>query len=208
MKWILLSLICFSFLLGHLTYPQDGRSELSSENSNKYIPVLSIDLPVPFTVGVDYVVNPSYSMFFNAGYAPIPILFKGGYAGGRIEALGRWHPNQGTFFLGGGLGYQILRYNAQLNLGALSTTDGPVPATVGINSFYGTFVLGWFWKVSQSLYLGADLGVTVPLFASGGLNVQSSEPASASLQAASQDAFGYFADFVLPRVGLRIGMEF
>ncbi len=110
------------------------------------------------------------------------------------------------FFFGGGLGFQNLQYHTNLNLGTLSTQSGPIPSTITLNSFYVTLGVGFNWKVGPRILLGGDFGMIVPFASFGSVTMDSKSAAGTSLQAASEAAFGYFGQFILPRITiLRLG---
>lgn len=181
----------------------------SPETQRKYFPTVSFGLPVPMNVGAYYTLNSMFKLLLTAGYAPVPFLLNGSYRAGNLEMQGLWHPFEGPLFFSSGLGYQTLQYHTTLSLGSLSGDLGPVPSTAMLNCFYASVNVGYLWKISSRLSLGADLGITIPLISNGGLVVDSSSNAGSSLQSASQNALGYFATYVLPRITLiRLGWLF
>jgi len=175
------------------------------------VPFVSLGLPVPASLGVEYIANPELSIFLDLGYCPLPILnlYQIGYSAGHFELWAKWHPWSGSFFVGNIMGYQSILVRKDISMGSLAPDPGPVDTTVNLNSFYLGLGFGWIWKIGSHFYLGVDMGVQVPFVANGGVVINSASAASQDFQSAAMDAAGYFSYYVLPRVNLlRMGWEF
>jgi hypothetical protein len=188
------------------------KKSLSNEELNTkkpYYPMLTIGVPVPIALGLNWKINSEWSTLLNAGYAPIPFILNGAMSAGHIEWVGRWHFLSGSTFLWAALGYQSVHFSTRLNLGTLSVDPRPVEATLYLKSFYIALGPGYMWKLSDHLYLGFNVGIQIPLMATGGIDVKEDNSAGNSLENSAQDAMSYFAGYAIPRISLlQLGWQF
>lgn len=72
------------------------------------------------------------------------------------EIMAKWHPMQGSFFLGLGIGQQVLSSKAT------DATTGQT-AEVSVTSMALTPTLGWMWGSGDGgLWFGLDFGMVMP----------------------------------------------
>lgn len=158
----------------------DGGSGSSAGggSSRKYGGNVSLNFPHP--------------IFVEAAYRPIPMVSLGLGAGGlalnnlkfgntpislsmlALDFKGRWHPFQGSFFLGLGLGYQRMSGKMTDTIPVQAngqTTNVLTTVALGVNSPYLTPQLGWFWVWSGGFTLGFDLGIQVPFVPQTSLDI-------------------------------------
>ncbi len=183
--------------------PAPSIQEAAAPTSQKnYFPMLTLGVPVPISIGLNYLLSPHFSAMVAAGHAPIPFLLNGALAAGHVEFIGRWHPFKGVFFVWASLGYQSITYTTSLNLGTLSVDSNPVRATLALNSIYFALGPGFLWRPASKFFLGFDLGVQIPIIPMGGISVPGDSTAGDSLERSATDAMSHFAGYALPRIAL------
>lgn len=147
--------------------PGDGAS--SSGPSRRFGGTVSLNFPHP--------------IFVEAAFRPLPVVSFGLGAGGislkdlnvgsnpisvsmlAFDLKGRWHPFQGSFFLGLGLGYQKMSGQMSETIQVQSgnqTSSVLTTVNLSVNSPYLTPQLGWFWVWSGGFTIGFDIGLQVP----------------------------------------------
>jgi hypothetical protein len=91
------------------------------------------------------------------------------------DLRGRWHPWDGSFFLGLILGAQGLSGESRSSI-AVSGQQVPVKISLKVPSGYITPHLGWLWTFKTGFVMGFELGWQAPLGSSAHLDVEIEDP--------------------------------
>jgi len=137
-----------------------------------------------------------------------------------LEARGRWHPWQGSFFLGVILGGQTLSGTGRTDV-PVGTEVIPVEVAVKINSPFVTPHLGWFWIFGGGFTFGIEAGLQVPVASRASFETTILQPelngfltqveqtaAWASLQSKLDEAAKPIGLLKFPHVAIRLGWSF
>lgn len=203
--------------LGNVTSPTQTPSNFiqtelePSQNSydKKYSTTLGIQFPSGLALEGSYRLNKRFSFaaeiggFIDPGFVSTIIKDQlvGNLSGNKsdykvdiksytFEMKGRWHPAEGSFFLGLATGYQA--YFASLSRMSTRETTG----TIKISSFHFTPHLGWHWIQKSGLTLGTEVGALIPL---GGRSLELGEFTS-KYHKEVNDAIQPYIGYVLPYV--------
>ena len=154
-------------------------------------PTIQIGLPHLVNYGLDLLYKKTWGVGFSTGKYSTS-LSSTNIQLANWDLRGRWHPWNGSFFLGAAYGQQELFGEAKQNLAL--TANGvslTVPTTlqVDVKTNYLTPHLGWFAVWDSGLTLGFELGLQIPVTSSDSVNVAFSNVSpsqEASVKASSQ----------------------
>ena len=115
---------------------------------------VGIGLPYATQLGVNYVLSDEWT--FNANYNNLSMDI--GDAGVDLtmpEFMANWHPFQGSFYLGLGLGLQSFEASSSVN---------GISASANVDSTVAIAKLGWMWGISDGGFWGGmDVAYVNPL---------------------------------------------
>lgn len=157
--------------------------------------------------------------------APLEYGVQGGWLGVRfgsysltewnIDALVRWHPFKGAFYLSTGLRYISLQFGFPPSVLGVADPVGGTIINANAARWEGLAVMGWRWIMGK-FTIGFDFGVGIPFSYSGGVTVNSTlsqNPLTAgqvtSLETDGTTALRGYLGYVEPIINfLKIGWKF
>jgi hypothetical protein len=118
-----------------------------------------ISLPRPAEIEAGVRLHDTISLGLK--YSMLPTLSAGNDAA-RIQldatqAVFRWFPFHGRFYVGSGLGYQRLKVSFKENV-----DGGALNVLADMSTFFVSPQVGWLWVWPSGFSLGINLGVQIP----------------------------------------------
>lgn len=177
-------------------------------------PEVGISFPQPLQLGAH--LNCSGNEFFcankvqfysNVGYVYLPInkfslrIFS-------TEIGSRYYVWDGAFYVSTGLGYRYISLAVDTSMFKIDNETVITDGSLRLNTLYLSPTVGWDFSISDSLRLGFDIGVQIPLFMTSGClylsnkNDGTNSDNSSFLQTNSQKAISRIAALPLPKLAL------
>ena len=161
----------------------------------RFGPTVQVGLPHPINYGLDLLYDKTFGFGFSTGKFKVKSkATEFQFANWDLRA--RWHPWQGSFFLGAAYGQQdlFLQSSQDLKISA-NGVDLAVPTTIQIDvkTNYLTPHLGWFSVSDWGFTIGFEIGAQIPLstkddLAIGFENVSASQEAAVKATDKYKDA--------------------
>lgn len=126
-----------------------------------------------------------------------------------FELAGRWHPFEGSFFVGAALGQQKIAGEATDAISGQS-----IFAKIDVNTTYLTPHVGWLWGAMNGGFFGSiDLGYQAAMSASASLTTNADPAVKATtdykdLDKKARDAGQALGEIGLPRLTFKVGWLF
>jgi hypothetical protein len=151
------------------------------------------------SVGIPFIMNTSLEVLYKDTFSGAVSFGGKDIATGDVElgisnfdVRGRWHPWQGSFFIGAIYGNQKLTAKMEQDLEAeVGGTTEKVPTTIDleVKTTYITPHLGWFAMWDSGFTLGFELGYQMPLASDANLDIDIDADPAAEAEAKDTDDF-------------------
>jgi len=156
---------------------------VNSVDSVSINPELALSLPQPLQIGAmaycegsSFLCDDSLSYFITGGYLGLSLN-----SGSRslqlytAELGARFFPVEFPLFFSLGIGYRSITYS--VNISAFQIADSSVASNAALSfySFYAEPAVGWQFSLSDTFALSFQLGLQVPLFPGGNLNLYNTQ---------------------------------
>ncbi|MGK5090017.1 hypothetical protein WDW86_20900 [Bdellovibrionota bacterium FG-2] len=153
-----------------------GTSHALAESSKGFQAgaTVAAGFPHPLTFSLNTKLNPTFGVDGTYGYFGLS-LNNIKVSTSNFEARGRWHPFDGSFFLGAAVGrHSISASQTQDITIASSGVSVAIPTKVGasITALYVTPQIGWLIVFGSGFTLGWDLGAVIPVSPSTTIDVE------------------------------------
>ncbi len=187
-----------------------SEQDLKPETNHRlrWAPEFKLSLIQPLQIGTEAYWAPSLRFFGDLGYVKFPIpnkqttvdLFN-------VQAGARWFPFASWLFFYGSFGYR--NFNISTDVSSFKVEDETIASsgTINLPAFYFAPGMGMIFELSESLSIGFDLGLQLPLISSGTLSFNDAATGENSnnsdqLKVNSGNAMGRISGLILPELTL------
>jgi hypothetical protein len=173
-------------------------------------PEFLVTAPQPLLLGLEafYERLPEIKFFFDGGYVQFPFSIESkGIKELTLETGIRYSPFQNWFRFGLGLGYRKIGFFTNISAFQIDGETLATGAQLNLSTFYLSPMIEALFQVSEHVDIGFGLGLQIPLFYSGTMNLENQNNGnnSSNTDVLSVDSLGSMtriAGLVLPRLTL------